>query len=177
MLNDDEKKKLLEVVQVEAPHIYPIVLFSMLVPSRRGELVTLKRADYDMVNNMIHIPAERTKMKRACIKPVPDCLKEYMRNIPAESEYIFYRRDWRGKYLPIGDFRGTWKACLEKAGIVNYRFHDQRRVAYTDALLAGNAPNVVMQVSGHRTDMSRVYFGRNEMLAAKSFNFGSKPDT
>jgi len=177
MLSDDEKKKLLEAVQREAPQIYPIVLFSLLVPCRRGELTTLKRTDYNMVTNTIHIPAERTKMKRACIKPVPDCLVDYMRSVPVESEYLFYRRDWRGRYLPIGDFRGAWKKCLESAGILNYRFHDQRRVAYTDLLLAGNAPHIVMQVSGHATDMSKVYFGRNELLAAKSLHFGSKPYT
>jgi integrase len=172
MLNTDEKERLIEVVKAEAPHIYPIVLFSLLVPSRCGELVTLKRTDYDMVNNCIIIPAARTKNKRPCIKPVPDCLKEYMRNVPVESEYIFYRRDRRGRYLPLGNFRKSFKRCLASAGIENYRFHDQRRVAYTDLLLAGNAPHIVMQVSGHATDMSKVYFGRNELLAAKSLNFG-----
>jgi integrase len=177
MLTDAEKKKLLETVQKEAPHIYPITLFSLLVPSRRGELTTLKRTDYDMVNNCVIIPADRTKTKRPCIKPVPACLVDYMRSVPVESEYLFYRQDWRGKYLWLGDFRGSWKRCLEKAGILNYRFHDQRRTAYTDLLLAGNVPHNVMQVSGHRTDMSKVYFGRNEMLAAKSLNFGDKQYT
>ncbi|MDD5673043.1 MAG: site-specific integrase [Chitinivibrionales bacterium] len=177
MLNEDEKERLIEAVKTETPHIYPIMLFSLLVPSRRGELVSLKRTDYDMVNNCITIPAERTKNKRPCIKPVPDCLKEYMRNVPVESEYLFFRRDWRGRYLPLGNFRKSFKKCLQKAGIENYRFHDQRRVAYTDLLLAGNAPHIVMQVSGHKTDMSKVYFGRNELLAAKSVNFGAKPDS
>jgi integrase len=172
MLTDDEKKRLLEVVKVEAPHIYPITLFSLLVPSRVGELVTLKRTDYDMVNNSILIPGDRTKMKRPCIKPVPACLVDYMRNVPVESEYLFYRQDWRGKYLWLGDFRGAWRRCCKIAGIENYRFHDQRRTAYTDLLLAGNAPHIVMQVSGHKTDMSKVYFGRNELLAARSLQFG-----
>jgi integrase len=98
-----------------------------------------------------------------------------MRSVPVESEYLFFRKDWRGKYHPLGDFRGCWKRCCLLAGIENYRFHDQRRTAYTDLLLAGNAPHTVMQVSGHRTDMSKVHFGRNEMLAAKSLTFGDKP--
>jgi integrase len=173
MLTEDEKRRLLETVRAKAPHLYPIVLFALLVPSRRGELTTLKRTDYDMVNNCITIPGERTKNKRPCIKPVPTCLTEYMRSVPVESEYLFYRRDWRGRYLSLGDFRRAFKRCLRIAGIENYRFHDSRRGAYTDLLLAGNAPHVVMQVSGHQTDMSKVYFGRNELLAAKSINFGS----
>jgi integrase len=171
MLTDDERQRLIEVVKNEAPHIYPIVLFSLLVPCRAGELRLLKRTDYNMVTNTIHVPAEITKMKRPCIKPVPGgFLTDYFRSIPAECPYLFYRRE-HGRYLPIGDFRGTWKRCLMLAGIENYRFHDQRRGAYTSLLLAGNLPHAVMQVSGHSTDMSKVYFGRNEMDAAKSIHF------
>jgi integrase len=170
MLNDAEKIRLIDAVRKDAPYIFPIMLFSLLIPSRRGELSTLKRTDYDMVNNVVIIPAERTKMKRPCIKPVPDCLVNYMRNVPKESEWLFYRK--RGaRYLPIGNFRKAWMKCLKTAGIKNYRFHDQRRGAYTDLLLKGNAPHIVMQVSGHATDMSKVYFGRNEMNAAKSIDF------
>jgi integrase len=126
-----------------------------------------------MVTNTIHVPAEITKMKRPCIKPVPDCLTEYFRNIPTECPYLFFRREGV-KYYTLGDFRKAWKRCLKLAGIENYRFHDQRRGAYTDLLLKGNAPHIVMQVSGHATDMSKVYFGRNEMNAAKSINFNEK---
>jgi integrase len=64
MLNENEKEKLLAVVQAEKPGLYPIVLFSLLVPSRRGELTTLKRIDYDMVNNCVIIPAERCRIPR-----------------------------------------------------------------------------------------------------------------
>ena len=173
MLSEDEKARLIEVVKNGAPHLYPIVLFSLLVPCRRGELLSLKRTDYNMVTNTIHVPAEITKMKRPCIKPVPDCLTEYFRNIPTECPYLFFRREGV-KYYTLGDFRKAWKRCLKLAGIENYRFHDQRRGAYTDLLLKGNAPHIVMQVSGLATDMSKVYFGRNEMNAAKSINFNEK---
>jgi len=173
ILTEDEKTNLLEKVKKESPHIYPIVLYSMLVPCRRGELLALRRTDYNMVTNTIHIPAEMTKMKRACIKPVPESCKEYFRSIPEECPYLFFRYLGK-KYYPLGNFGKAWRRCLELAEIENYRFHDTRRGAYTDLLLAGNAPHVVMQVSGHATDMSKVYFGRNEMLAAKSINFNEK---
>jgi integrase len=173
MLTEEEKKNLLEVVKNEAPHIYPIVLYSTYVPCRRGELLALRRTDYNMVTNTIHVPAEMTKMKRACIKPVPECCTEYFRSVPKECSYLFYRRKGK-RYYPLGDFKKAWKRCLKLAGIENYRFHDQRRGAYTDLLLKGNTPHTVMQISGHATDMSKVYFGRNEMLAAKSINFGEK---
>jgi integrase len=172
MLSEEEKERLLATVKAEAPDKYPIVLFALHVPSRYGELVSLKRTDYNMVTNTVHVSAERTKNGRPCIKPVPECLVEYMRNVPPESEYLFYRRDGRGRYHPLGDFHHSFRRLLNRIGIENFRFHDLRRQAYTELLLAGNAPHIVMQVSGHQTDMSRVYFGRNELLAAKSVKFG-----
>jgi integrase len=172
MLSEEEKERLLAAVKAESPHLYPIVLFALHVPSRYGELVSLKRTDCNMVTNTVHVPAERTKNGRPCIKPVPPCLVEYMRSVPVESEYLFYRRDWRGRYLPLGDFHKSFRRLLNRLGIENFRFHDLRRQSYTELLLAGNAPHIVMQVSGHLTDMSKVYFGRNEMLAAQSLRFG-----
>lgn len=171
MLTEDEKNRLLEVVRAEAPHLYPIVLFSIQVPARKGELTTLKRSDYDMVNNCVIIPGDRTKNDRPCIKPVPENLVSYMRSVPVESEYLFYRKRG-GKYLPLGDFRKAFNRCKKLAEIQNFKFHDSRRISYTTALLNGTAPHVVMQVSGHMRDMSKVYFGRNELLAAKMFRFG-----
>ncbi|HUI91135.1 MAG TPA: tyrosine-type recombinase/integrase [Chitinivibrionales bacterium] len=173
VLTQEEKDRLLAVVKEEAPRLYPMLLFSFLVPSRRGELTSLKRTDYDMVNNCIIIPGDRTKNGKTCVKPVPDCLKEYMRNVPVESEYLFYRQDWRGNYHSLGDFHKSMRRCIRLAGIDNFRFHDTRRQAYTDLLLAGNAPHIVMQVSGHSTDMSKVYFGRDGLYAAKALKFAT----
>lgn len=172
ILTENEKKTLLEVVREESPHIYPIVLYSMMVPSRRGELVALKRAAYNRFNNTITVPGDITKNKRPCIKPVPVCMREYFQNVPVESEYLFYRQDWKGEYHSLGNFRKSFKRCLKIACIEDYRFHDSRRCAYTELLLKNNNPFSVMQISGHKTDMSKVYFGRNELLAAQSINFG-----
>ena len=44
-------------------------------------------------------------------------------------------------------------------------------VEYSIRRLSGSTGE---QVSGHATDMSKVYFGRNEMLAATSINFEAK---
>ncbi|GAF74410.1 unnamed protein product, partial [marine sediment metagenome] len=99
----------------------------------------------------------------------------YFRELPAGSDWVFYRKRGR-KYLPLGDFRKSWRRACEKAGVHDLRFHDLRRCAYTELVTAGNHPYYVMQVSGHARDMSRVYFGRDEMVAAQSIRW-TKPDT
>ena len=177
LLSDEEKLRLLTVVKTEAPHILPIVRYAMMIPSRRGELVSMRREWYDMVNNCIHIPAEYTKAKRSCIKPVPEELREYMRTIPQESEWIFYRKE-NGKYHSIGDFKKAWHRCLRLAEITDFRFHDARRGSYTALILAGNLPHVVQKISGHKTDMSKVYLNISNMQAVKALKFASlEPET
>jgi integrase len=170
LLTEEEKGRLLEAFKAEAEYLLPIVQFSLLVPSRRGELLSLKRTDYDPVKNVIVIPSDRTKKRRPVIKPVPQCLVEYMKSVPQECPWLFYRKKG-GEYLPLGNFRATWNKILKGVGIENYRFHDQRRTAYTSLLNQGNSPFDVMQVSGHSSDMSKVYFGRNEMKAAQRIKF------
>lgn len=170
LLTEDERIRLFDVIRDKAPHIFPIVQYSMSVPCRKGELVAMRREWYDMLNNCIHIPAEFTKTKRPCIKPVPEGIREYMRNIPEESEFIFYRKEC-GRYVSIGDFKKAWLRCLRLAGIENFRFHDTRRSSYTDLILAGNHPHIVQKISGHATDMSRVYLNISNMQAIKTVQF------
>jgi integrase len=175
-LNNDQKTKLLEVIQEHAPHIYPVVQFAILIPCRKDELVSMRREWYDMINNYIVVPGDITKNKSAVVKPVPDELKSYMRNIPIESDYIFYRKEG-DKYVPLGDFRKSWHKCLELAGIADFRFHDLRRTSYTDLILSGDHSKVVQAISGHKTDMSRVYLAIDGIEAAKSYQERRKVDT
>lgn len=170
LLTEDEEQRLLKIVQEKASHLYAIVKYSMLVPCRKGEMVAMKREWYDMINNCIIIPAEYTKAKRPAIKPVPEEMVDYMRSIPIESDWIFYREE-KGKYYPLGNFKTAWKRCLRLAGITNYRFHDSRRGSYTALILAGNLPHVVQKISGHSTDMSKVYLNISNMQAVKAVRF------
>lgn len=166
-----QEKKLLEVIWKEAPHIYHVIHYALLVPCRKGELVSMRREWYDMVNNCIRIPEGVTKNDEACIKPVPPEMREYFMNVPVESPFLFYRIDRAGNYVSLGDFKRSWNRCLRLAEIKDFRFHDTRRTAYTDLILKGNHSKIVQKISGHKTDMSRVYLSLEGEEAAKSVKF------
>jgi len=181
ILSEDEKARLLDVVGREAPHLLPVMRFSLLVPCRRGETVAMRREWFDPFNNCITIPAEHTKNKCAVVKPVPSSCREYFQGVlRSPSPWLFYRRE-RGQYLPLGDFKRSLGRCVRLAGVSDWHFHDSRRGAYTELILSGNSPAMVQKVSGHRTDMSKVYLTIGGMQAAKSLRFGdeieAKPDT
>jgi len=182
ILSDAEKVHLLDVVGREAPHLSPLMRYMLQVPCRRGELVGMRREWFDPFNNTVTVPAESTKNKSAVVKPVPPDCREYFQGVlRTESPYLFYRQE-RGQYLPLGDFKKSLGRCLRLASISDWHFHDGRRQAYTALILNGNSPAMVQKISGHKSDMSKVYLTIGGMQAAQSVRFGNadsstKPDT
>jgi integrase len=172
ILSEAEKVHLLDVVGREAEHLLPVMRYMLQVPARRGELVAMRREWYDPFNGCITIPAEHTKNKSAVVKPVPPDCREYFQSVlKTESPYLFYRME-RGQYLPLGDFSTSLGRCLKLANVSDWHFHDGRRQAYTAMILDGNNPAMVQKVSGHKTDMSKVYLTISGMQAAQAVHFG-----
>lgn len=163
-LDSEEENRLVEVVSTEAPHLLPIVLYSLMVPCRKTELITMRREWYKPENNWIEIPEGVTKNKDSCIKPVPEEMRSYFSSVPEDCPWLFYRKDYLG-YHSLGDFKKSWNRCLRVAKIKGFRFHDLRRCSYSKLILAGNNNKIVQTISGHKTDMSRVYLSIKEEAA------------
>lgn len=74
---------------------------------------------------MLYLPPGSTKNDRENFKPVPNYLFDYMKNLPKESEYVFYYQQ-NVFYKKFNNFRKSWKNALLEADIKNFRFHDLR---------------------------------------------------
>ena len=57
---------------------------------------------------------------------------------------------YRGKRL--NDFRRTWNATCENAGVPGTTFHDLRRTAVRNLERAGVSRSVAMKITGHKTE-------------------------
>lgn len=174
-LTEEECLRLLNAIRKHRPYLLPFVEYNLSVPCRKGELINARREQYNQVSNTIYIPDSKAGIP--IHKPVPDHLKEYFRNIPANCPYLFYRQDPEGTFYPLGDCRKAWKFCLEKAGLKNVRIHDLRHISATKLYEAGNPERVIMDIAGWQTPMLSTYRHKDSFKSAKSIRFNASHET
>jgi integrase len=65
---------------------------------------------------------------------------------PALSRFVFHEHG-----APLGDWRKSWATACNAAGVPGLLFHDLRRSAIRNMILAGTPSVVARAISGHRT--------------------------
>lgn len=174
VLTSEEEERLMMIIAREAPHIAPLVRFALAVPCRKSELVNMRKADLDLINNAIRVRNGTTKNDDGTWKPIPPDQVGYFRSLPAECPYVFYRVE-KGMCFPLGDFRKSWVKCLALAGISDFRLHDTRHASATRLVDNGTPEQVVNEIAGWKTNMLRTYYHRagKKSLELVRFHSGS----
>ena len=171
-LNDEERGRLLNAIEANAPYLLPFVRYSLLVPCRKGELVNLPREAYNAFTNTVYVP--KSKAGIPIYKPVPEEMKDYFQSIPAGCPWLFYRQDKEGGFHSLGDFKNAWRTCLETAGVQNLHVHDLRHVAASDLCAVGNSERVIMDIAGWKTPMLSTYWHKDSLRSAQTIQFSRK---
>lgn len=164
-LSPEQIDSLLGIVESERPHILSIVKFALQVPCRKNELVNAKIGDLDLINNVIRIRNGESKNDEGNYKPIPPNMLSYFRNLPKDTEYLFFRRDEDGICRPLGNFRRAYKYCLKKAKITGITFHSTRHISATNMIDRGTPEQVVLTVANWKTNMLRDYYHREPKKA------------
>lgn len=172
ILQDIDKQRLLNVIDSEASHLSMIVRFALIIPCRKSELVNMCKEDLDLINNAIRVRNGKTKNDAGVWKPIPEPFIHYSRNLPKETDYLFYRKV-KDEYKSLGDFKKAWKRCLKLAGIEDFRFHDTRHISATDLVDAGTPEAVVNTIAGWKTNMLKNYYNRNPKKALELVKYPS----
>jgi integrase len=130
------------------------VLFGWLTGMRRKEMRSLLWEN--VVGDEIRLEAKSAKTGEGRVIPLESELAELIQRrrtarqvkrdgIVTMSPWIFHRNG-----EPIKDFHRPWLTACRLAG-VNRLFHDLRRSACRNMLLAGVPQAIAMQISGHKT--------------------------
>lgn len=173
VLTKDETKRFLKVLSENKRFrfIEPAVKFALQIPIRKNELVNLTKDCLDLESRTIRLKNGTTKNNRGTYIPIPPNMLSHFKNIPEESEYLFYRY-WDGKYHSLGDFKKLWQASLSLAKIDDFRFHDTRHIAASALINNGTPERVVMSIANWKSNMLSTYYHINSHANLDKVKFG-----
>jgi integrase len=167
-------------------NLKPLVCLAFFTGMRRGELLSLKWSQVDLVEGTIRLSAADTKTRTARTIPVAAeplamlRISKVLRDLQdPKCDSVFYRArrglDGPGGPLaPLGDFRIDWMqaCCAAKLGEMvgpegkqTYRgliFHDLRRSGVRQLIRSGVDEHTAMKISGHKT---RSIFARYDIVS------------
>jgi integrase len=116
---------------------------------RRGLIMSLRWEWVDLAANVIRIPAAKNATKKQPrVVPIYGDMRpmlEMAREV-AKSPYVI---EFRG--AKVFKIQVSWKRACKACGIDGVLFHDLRRTAATNALLAGISQVDIMEMCGWRT--------------------------
>lgn len=151
----DEEKKLLEAIRGDYA---PALRFALLSGCRRAEIVGLRWRDVDFFNKQITIfgKGEKTRVI-PMTRSLYDLLKPELGKHP-ESVFTYVAKMPRkdaGKVRPITmeGFKTEWRRTVRRAGVSDYRFHDNRHTAATRLVRATGNLRLAQRLLGH-SDLS-----------------------
>jgi integrase len=137
VLSADEEERLLSALKRNDSYLYWPVRFSLRNPIRKGDLITLTRANLDRFKPCIHFRASKTwklKQRETVLIFLDDDLLEYFDRLPKECELLFPRTE-KGEFL--GDFKTHWHRMLKEARIEDFHWHDLKHCAITSMMDEG----------------------------------------
>lgn len=163
LLSADELARLLRALEPTGrrnPWMQPLVQLALETAMRRGELLSLRWLDIDLLTRTATLWVTKNGDKR--VVPLSSRAIAVLKCMP---------RDIGGVVFPINGFTvsAAFDRALERAGINDFHFHDLRHMAVTE--LSKRLPNLIelAAVSGHRSlkMLQRYYHPRPSELALK----------
>ena len=111
------------LIQELPSHQKPVVAFALLTGLRKGNILNLRWSQVDLANRMINIAGKEMKNGNDHTVPLSDAaLQIVIAQIGKNPDYVFTLNGQKLKEVNTQAFRNA----LKRAGITDYRFHDNR---------------------------------------------------
>jgi integrase len=140
--------------------------FGFLTGWRKGEIESLAWSEFNIETRELRLRGEDSKNRQPRMVTLSGELWEIIqrrwkaRRFHGEngewilSSLVFFRTRGRGvpeAGAPVREFRKSWKAACEAAGLQGRLFHDFRRTAARNMRRAGVPEEIAMKITGHKT--------------------------
>jgi len=142
-LNKNEIKRLLSCCK---GHLKDIVEFTINTGMRQGEVFGLKWENVDFNTGLIHILITKSGEKREI--PMNESVKTVLARVrkPCGAVYVFSSINNK----PFNNIKRSFRTALNKAGIMNFRFHDLRHTFASHLVMSGVDLLTVKELLGHK---------------------------
>ncbi len=159
LLSLDEKDRLLQECKLSPnPHLFPIVSLALLTGMRFGEIVGLKWEDVDRQHRTITL--EKTKNGERRVLPLTEAVETLLANWQKTdiASGLIFKPTSPTNRSGVVDIRNAFVKALQRAKILNFRFHDLRHAAASFLAMSGATQGELMAILGHKTPtMTRRY--------------------
>lgn len=155
ILTPDEGYRLLEAA---CPHLRPVIIVALGTGMRRGEILSLKWMDLDLVRGIVTITTSKSGKGRRV--PMSGAVAGALGAVPRRGEFVFHNPE-TGTH--IKDVKTAFLAACVRAkknpddqkdpGITGLRFHDLRHTFASRALELGADIMTVSRILGHSSIM------------------------
>lgn len=135
-------------------HLKPVFLFSIMTGLRRSNILKLRWDQVDFNRRMIIIDGSEMKAGQTHVVPITQSVVELLSSqLGKHNIYVF---TYNGE--PIRWFDKSWKSALKRAGIEDYRWHDNRHT-WASLLIQNGVPlHEVQEMGGwHSIQMVQRY--------------------
>lgn len=176
-LSLEEEARLMNVLsQPQYEYLKGIVTVAINTGLRRQNILDLTWKQIHLADRVIEIT--RNKSNKHILKPINDALLEYFKSIPEEKRtgHVFIN-PLTGKKCK--EIKRAWRTVKEKAGIVDFRFHDLRHTVGTRLAQMNVSIPVIQQVLDHsdiKTTMRYVHTANKQILSAMNLLSSNQKD-
>jgi integrase len=177
-LSDDEFRRLCTVLDDHLnTRAANAVRLQLLTGARLGEVLSSRKGDFDLQRGVWTKPSHQTKQKRTEHIPLSAqalvLIASMVETSDADSPFLF---PGNKPGQPLSEIKKFWSAVMRKAGITNYRRHDNRHTYASHLVSSGLCLEIVGRLLGHTTATTTKRYAHlaDDPLRAATDKFGSK---
>jgi integrase len=142
-----EKEEIDRLLVNSPQHLRGIVIVALNTGMRKGEILSLKWRDCDFQRGLIRLT--NTKNNESRTLPMNETVKITLIDVRKHPDSPFIFTNKVGK--PYGDIKKSFLSAVEKAGIMDFHFHDLRHTFASHLVMSGVDLNTVRELLGHKS--------------------------
>jgi integrase len=163
-LSPEEVRRVNEALASESnPYWRAYFPLSLLLGTRRGELLTLKWEDIDFEQKVLRIPS--TKAGRPHLLPLPTAAVAILDSLPRTAELVF---PGKGRDGHLAEPSKAWQRIRKRAGVPDARIHDLRRTLGSWLAVQGYGLPLIGRALNHSNLSTTQIYARLDLEPVRS---------